>query len=291
MISFRQGKSEDSSNDYYVLYKRNRINIEIILNSISKTHIRIWFDQINWAFRTRFEASVVSSRCTFPWPTGGSGSAPRARKRGRKGLRNYNALTRKIHMHTHLPWKSNKSRDSDDVSVRWGQDPLAAPSLTQAAAFTPNNSEKDSLGRSTWSQAQNVSQDSQYPAPDYDDRHTRTCRAATRDCCRRFVFARRDRGRAKSRNATARRKEWRRTNTCTNDATRKWNMEWDRRSKHCGALGRLTVVARTTAEIAERGRYSYGSTGSRLDVLVCVALHFERLKWYYIVAEQIFQGF
>jgi len=49
MISFRQGKPEDSSNDYYVLYKRNRINIEIILNSISKTHIRIWFDQINWA--------------------------------------------------------------------------------------------------------------------------------------------------------------------------------------------------------------------------------------------------
>lgn len=53
------------------------------------------------ASRTRFKASAVTSRCTFPWPTGGSGSARRARKRGRKGLRKYNALAQNKQAYAH----------------------------------------------------------------------------------------------------------------------------------------------------------------------------------------------
>lgn len=102
------------------------------------------------ASRIQFEASVVTSRCTFPWPTGGSGSAPRARKRGRKGLRNYDTAHAKL-TRTYLESSPMNLGTAMMFLVRRGQDPLPAPfpSLTQAAAFTPNNSKKDSLGRST----------------------------------------------------------------------------------------------------------------------------------------------
>lgn len=46
----------------------------------------------------RFEASAVTSRCTFPWPTGGGGSVLRARKRGQKGLEKDDA---RAHTHTY----------------------------------------------------------------------------------------------------------------------------------------------------------------------------------------------
>lgn len=52
------------------------------------------YSAIKQTGRVRFEASAVTSRCTFPWPTGGRGSARRARKRGRKGH------SRKAHRYT-----------------------------------------------------------------------------------------------------------------------------------------------------------------------------------------------
>lgn len=120
------------------------------------------------------------------------------RERGNALKRNSESTmrSRNTRSHTHIPRKSVESwrRDAPRcLSSDEALDPLAPPScLSRGRCGVILEKEELSADDPLEVRHRTCSQDTQYPAPDCDDRHARTCRAATRDCCGRFAFARRD---------------------------------------------------------------------------------------------------
>ena len=141
--------------------------------------------------------------------------------------------------------------------IRRGQDPSAAPSLTQAAAFTPNNSEKVPSGDHSLEVRHRMFHRIRNTRHQITTVDTRELVAPRRATVANVSYSRDETADVRNR-ATRRRdarSEGERTLVRT---TRRANETWSE-TGGANVAARSAVVPRTTTEITERDRCSYGA--------------------------------
>jgi hypothetical protein len=201
MTSSRRGKPD--SGQRMLRYKSNRGKYRNRLSQLRNTQSYSKRDKIN---RAHPDLRHRSSRVVALFHGQQVVAAP-LRERGNAAERDSEstARSRKTHRHTHLPKKSEESRRSwDDAS---GPTKGSSVSVSRAARWRRNSEKKDSLGRSYWTQAQNVSHATRSTRHQTTKRTETRANLSRRDARLLQAFCIRETRRTKSRNATARRKE------------------------------------------------------------------------------------